>query len=199
MERDAREEMLSHGQEFSHHLLERNPFIKMLAISGSLTNPDLEEHKDVDFFVVSKKGKVWDCFASCVFHGFLYARKLGKSRTYFCFNYLIDESAVKEEVKVDEKTAMEIVNLHVVYGHDVFRRLMEEKREIKDFCPAEYGRLMGTITPETLKPNGASGIFSTLSTPLFIPLAKLFELKRKLSHKSDKIYSDTKVIRSHYY
>ncbi len=196
--RDARQEMLSHGEEFASYLLQKNPFIKMLAISGSLTNPDSNEHEDVDFFVISTKNRVWECFASCVFYGWLYARKLGKPRTYFCFNYLIDESYANEEISIDEKIAKEMLNLKVVLGKGKFREILKSKGEIERLYPSEYHEALQADGKE-IPGGGGRGEFFGVVRPLFVALAKAMELRRKRRHASGKIYSNSRVIRSHFH
>lgn len=189
-------DMIEQGYDFGIYLLERNPFIKLLAISGSLASNDAEKHEDNDFFIVSKEDRVWECFAACIFYGFVYSKKIHKPRQFFCFNYLIDENHVGEEIKIDKMSARELLNLKVIYGNEFYKRILKNNRDILNFYPVEYkGRLNDDERDIIIKPS--NGLFFIFIKPFFRVIAKIFEYGRKRRHKSSKIYSNNHVIRSH--
>lgn len=197
-----RHEMIKIAGDFGNYLSRRNPFIKLLAISGSLTNSHIHKHEDIDFFIVSKKNKVWSCFAACIFYGFLYCKKLKKNRNFFCFNYLIDEKHIKGEIKINKSAAREILNLKILCGQQVYEDiLIKNKKEIFDFYPRQYikrlAEIENSLVGDEKVDNSGRGAFFIFIKPLFKLLAKLFEYKRKLKYKTNKIYSNSYIIRSH--
>lgn len=193
---DIGEDMMEQSYDFGIYLLERNPFIKLLAISGSLASNDTEKHGDNDFFIVSKEDRVWECFAACIFYGFVYSKKIHKPRQFFCFNYLIDKNHVEEEIKIDKMSAREFLNLKVIYGNDLYKKILKNKQAIEDFYPAEYRKKLKDSEDDIIiKPS--NGLFFIFIKPFFRVIAKIFEYGRKRRHKSSKIYSNNHVIRSH--
>jgi|GEM_PF-3237816 len=200
----TREDLLKAGYRFGDYLVQKNPFIKMLAISGSLTNDDYLTHDDIDYFVITERGRIWECFASCLFYGYLYAKQMKKSRTFFCFNYLIDEEYVEDEIQVNGKSAREIINLKVIYGRETYRDILRIKESIADYYPSEYKEKISEndVSPISTRKKGLPFI---LAKPLFRPVAKFFEMKRKFKYGNhadytiNKIYSNAHTIRSHFH
>ena len=65
-DREDREDLLRIARDYARHVTERNPYIRMLAVSGSVSRPEHDgTHEDVDFFVVTSKGRVWEGFLGC--------------------------------------------------------------------------------------------------------------------------------------
>ena len=188
--------MIGQAVQFGRYLLDRNPFIRLLAISGSLTDAYAVSHQDNDYFILCKEGRVWECFAACVFYGFLYSLRIGRPRTFFCFNYIIDETYANGEIRIDEKSARELLNLKVIHGNAAFRRLLKDKKEIDGYYPAEYtARLLSIEEDTAVKPS--RGLPFVVVKPAFKALSKLFEARRRSRHDTGKIYSNDRVIRSH--
>jgi len=193
---DSRDDLLKQGNVFGQYLMDRNPFIKLLAISGSLTDESIDRHEDSDYFIVTKEGRVWECFAACVLYGLIHARRIGKPRTFFCFNYLIDEKYLVEELRIDKQSAREFLNLLVIYGNDKYKKILEDMPAVADYYPAEYKkRLLSSGKDPVVKPSG--GLFFIILKPAFKAAAKVFEYRRKRRHNTGKIYSTDHVIRSH--
>lgn len=97
---------------FYARLIRSFPFVKGIAISGSLSKNVMHEDGDIDYFVITDRGRLWIC------RTFLVAFKkifLLNSRKYFCVNYFVDEDNLRIP---DENifTAMEINYLLPVYN-----------------------------------------------------------------------------------
>lgn len=200
--------MLAEGREFARYVLDRNPFIKVLGISGSLSNPDRSHHDDIDFFVITGHGNVWECFALCLWHGFRYARKHRRPRTHFCFNYVIDESHAVQEIEDTEKAANEYLNVVVLFGQYTYQKILRQKKGMKDFYPERYKK---TLASSLIKEKNKPAL--TQKTPLILKIIRPFirvlthfmSWRRKIKQKrltgriSRKIYTNRYVIRSHFY
>ena len=90
------------------------PFVEAVGISGSLSKNVMHEDGDIDYFVITKKGRLWICRTLLI--GFKKIVLLN-SRKYFCLNYFVDE----ENLKIPDEnafTAIEIAYLLPVLNFD---------------------------------------------------------------------------------
>lgn len=108
------------------------PFIKGIAISGSLSKKIATKNSDYDFFIITEKDHLWICkFMFCTFIKF--AAVFGFKK-YFCLNYVIDETYLEVQEK-NVFTATEIATLIPVYGAQVFSDFFVANKWIYDFFP----------------------------------------------------------------
>lgn len=83
------------------------PFVRGVYISGSLSKGFMTEDGDVDFFVVTKPGRLWLARTMLIAFKKLF---LLNSRKFFCMNYFIDTN----HLEIEEKnifTAIELSTL----------------------------------------------------------------------------------------
>ena len=66
------------------------PFVKAVAISGSLSKNFADEWADVDFFIITSRQRLWTC--RTLLHLFKKLTFLATRQHLFCLNYFIDES-----------------------------------------------------------------------------------------------------------
>jgi hypothetical protein len=74
------------AQRFSR-FISAFPFVRAVSISGSLSKGTMDKNGDIDYFIITKPGRLW------VARTFLVAFKkifLFNSKKYFCVNYFID-------------------------------------------------------------------------------------------------------------
>lgn len=100
-------------------IISQFPFVRALGISGSLSKGYADKDSDVDYFVITKKGRLW-LSRTCII-AFKKLFLLG-SHKWLCANYFIDENSLKIP---DENpfTATEILYLKPFYNGDLFREL----------------------------------------------------------------------------
>jgi hypothetical protein len=110
-------------------LVARMPFVRMVALSGSLAHLNAERSADLDLFVITAPGRVWSVTLSVL----LIARLLGW-RKRMCLNYVISERAMAIEPG-DLFSANQIIHLRPVVGHDVFTRFVNANPFVKRFYP----------------------------------------------------------------
>jgi len=113
-------------------ILARLPYVKGLAISGSLSKNFADEYTDVDFFIVTAADRLWIARS---FLQLLYklAHMVGKGR-WFCLNYYIDEKGLA----ISERnifTAMEIVTLVPMYGAETMGHFLSANGWVSNFFP----------------------------------------------------------------
>ncbi|HJS80444.1 MAG TPA: hypothetical protein VJ748_07445 [Vitreimonas sp.] len=110
-------------------LVARMPFVRMVALSGSLAHLNAERSADLDLFVITAPGRVWSVTLSVL----LIARLLGW-RKRMCLNYVISERAMAIEPG-DLFSANQIIHLRPVVGHDVFKRFVNANPFVRRFYP----------------------------------------------------------------
>src|SRR6201986_1114425 len=89
-------------------MLIRFPFVRGVAVSGSLSKNFADDKSDIDLFIITSKNRLW--LARTLMHCFKKLTFLVKREHYFCMNYYVDE----EELQIREKnifTAIEIATL----------------------------------------------------------------------------------------
>jgi hypothetical protein len=110
------------------------PFVRMVALSGSLAHLNADAEADLDLFVVAAPGRVW----SVTLTALLLARLLGWRRQ-LCLNYVVSERALMVG-PADLFSANQIVHLQPLCGADVYRRFIDENRFVERFYPNFHPR-----------------------------------------------------------
>ncbi|GEM_PF-196574 len=123
-------------------LLERNraalsslaalPFVRALIVSGGVAHKNPGARPDVDFFVVTARGRAYTAYAAL----FL-ATKLTSTRRLICPNYLVDESELTIAYHRDLFTAHQLVSALPFTGHETYEALCRSNEEwVRPFFPA---------------------------------------------------------------
>jgi hypothetical protein len=119
------------------------PFVRLVAISGSLTMDNVNgPHDDIDLLIVTRAGRVW--FVRGVI--LLLRRVLRPLGIHLCPNYLLSE----ETLRIGEQTvfvAHELAQLVPLYGMGVYRRLMEGNAWTRGYLPNAQAPLMEARAP----------------------------------------------------
>lgn len=130
-------ESRSRGFLESHALLLRTiaalPYVRMLALSGSVAHLNLEQGGDLDIFLVTRGRRVWSTTVIVV----LLAKLLGRRRT-LCANFVVADSAL-HFAQADLFTANQIVGLKTVTGTDVFQTIVRLNPFVRAFYPNFHG------------------------------------------------------------
>ena len=73
------------------------PFIKMIAVSGSLAMNNTRENSDIDLLIVTKAGRIWTCRGLItVFSHLMGKRRHGAlTKDRFCLNHYLTEKSLK--------------------------------------------------------------------------------------------------------
>jgi hypothetical protein len=110
-------------------LVARMPFVRMVALSGSLAHLNAERSADLDLFVITAPGRVWSVTVSVL----AIARLLGW-RKRMCLNYVISERAMAI-APADLFSANQIIHLRPITGHDVFNRFLDSNPFVHAWYP----------------------------------------------------------------
>jgi len=110
-------------------LVSKMPFVRMVALSGSLAHLNAEGSADLDLFVITAPHRVWSVTVATL----VIARLLGW-RKRMCLNYVVSERAMRVEPE-DLFSANQIIHLKPVFGEQVFARFVTANRFVGDFYP----------------------------------------------------------------
>jgi len=143
-------------------LISRMPFVRMVALSGSLAHLNAEGSADLDLFMITAPGRVWSVTLAVL----VVSRVFGWRR-HLCLNYVISENTMKI-VPEDLFTANQIIHLRPTYGRDVFARFLDTNQFVRNVYPNFE------LTNE-LKASRGQGLKSTVEKLLSIGLAPLAE------------------------
>jgi len=130
------------GHEQANHMLKKAekvailisafPFIKGVAISGSLSKFFADDRTDVDFFIITTPNRLW--IARTFLHMFKKITYLFNLQDLFCMNYFIDES---EPVILEKNiyTATEVATILPMRGAEAFEIFFTANTWTKNFLP----------------------------------------------------------------
>jgi hypothetical protein len=112
--------------------LSQIPFIRGLAVSGSLSKDFADDHSDIDHFLITKRNRLW---ISRTFIFFIVRiAALRGNQDKFCLNFIVDE----EEIQIRDKniyTAMELITLARPRGEETFDRFLKANTWAGNFFP----------------------------------------------------------------
>jgi hypothetical protein len=145
------------------------PFIRGVAISGSLSKGVLHKKGDIDYFIITKEGRLWLARTLLILFKKIL---LFNSNKYFCVNFFITENNLKIE---DENrfTATEIAYLIPVYNAELIQVFKESNGWLRQY----YGHFKHPIQLKDEKNEGeiVKNAFESL-------------LNNKLGESLDKIF-----------
>ena len=108
------------------------PFVKGVAVSGSLSKNFADENSDIDFFIITESNRLW--LARTFMHCFKKISFLLKKQDWFCMNYYIDEDMLEIKEK-NIYTATEIATLLPLRGNEMFQGFFKQNMWSKSFLP----------------------------------------------------------------
>jgi hypothetical protein len=105
------------------------PYVRMVALSGSLAHLNLEGDGDLDLFIVTRGRRVWSVTVAV-----LILAKLMRQRRIVCANFVMDDSQLTLEQQ-DLFTANQVIHLKPIVGGDVFPELLAANPFVARFYP----------------------------------------------------------------
>jgi hypothetical protein len=110
------------------------PFVRMLAVTGSLAVNNTESLADIDYFIVTEPGRLWTCRVLILALGKLAARQ----GLNLCPNYLVTTNALTFPDR-SLYAAHEIAQMIPLYGPDVYAEIRRRNSWVADFLPNADG------------------------------------------------------------
>ncbi len=127
-------------------LIAKFPFVEGVGVSGSLSKGYFDQESDIDFFVVTRPGKVWVSRTLLMLYKKIF---LLNSRRYFCINYFISSAHLELEEK-NRFTATEIRTLIPVQGRAALDSFYRQNKWVGDIF-ANFIPDLGNV-PDIRKP-----------------------------------------------
>lgn len=157
------------------------PYIRMVAITGSLAVMNVSENQDFDYMLVTAPKRLWTARAFA-----LALNRLARLQGYtLCPNLIISETALKW-TQNDLYSARELCQMMPITGLELYRRLIRENIWVEKFLPNAYLEL------ENLLPDihdEAAMFQSLLELPLQGKLGdrlERWEMQRKIARFSKR-------------
>jgi hypothetical protein len=112
----------------------RLPFVRMVAVTGSLAANNVGPDADVDYFIVTAPERLWLCRAMVI----VVVRLAARRGVVLCPNFLLSEAAL-ELRQQDLYTAWELAQMTPISGFDTYHRLRRRNRWTDAFLPNADG------------------------------------------------------------
>lgn len=112
------------------------PFVRGVAVSGSLSKHFADERSDIDFFIITEKNKLW--IARTFMHFFKKLSFLINKQHWFCMNYYVDNEVMQIKEK-NRYTAIELVTIIPYSGKSDFQEFYTQNMWSKQFLPNHPG------------------------------------------------------------
>ena len=113
------------------HLIRRFPFVRGVFLSGALSKNVMPRDGDIDYFIVTKPGRLWVSRTLLVLFKKVF---LLNSHKYFCVNYFVDEDHLTIEEQ-NQFTATEVATLKPLYGRRMYQKFMDTNDWLSIYYP----------------------------------------------------------------
>jgi hypothetical protein len=117
-------------------LIYQCPFVSFVGISGSLSKGYSDRSSDCDFFIITRRNRMW--ISRSLLHIIKKLSFMIGQQHKLCMNYFIDESALTIQEK-NVYTATELNSLIPVCGSEMHYQFMQANSWVKNYLP-NYSR-----------------------------------------------------------
>ena len=157
-------------------IIARLPFVRMIAVTGSLAMNNTQEEQDIDYMIVTAPGHLWTCRALSL----LVARWAELEEVKLCPNYLVTTDALAFEER-SLYVAHELAQMIPLSGMDIYCEIRGLNLWIHDYLP---NASLEPKLPQRLKlEEGPSFFQKALETSFRGPFAtrlEKWEMDRKI-------------------
>ena len=155
------------------------PFIRMVALTGSLAVMNVSTNADFDYMLVAAPGRVWTARAFAL----LFNRMTRIFGHTLCPNLIVSETALEWRVH-DLYSARELCQMIPITGMDVYWRLMQANQWIKEFLPNAFMDSDSLLPKSQKQAFGIQNIFEWFLRGKLGDRFEGWEMKRKISRFS---------------
>jgi hypothetical protein len=175
-------------------VITRLPFVRMVALSGSLAHLNGNAEADLDLFVVTSPRRVWAVTVMTL----VLARLCGW-RKRLCLNYVVSERALWI-APADLFSANQIVHLQPLTGQATYDRFLDANRFVHRFYPNFEPRLVREPSTRPFRP--LEWLLDWTLGPFLEPLSRLV-YRTHLRHRAhtwksrDQVRLDPECLKLH--
>ncbi len=142
---------LDSAARFGNVLTRLVPFIRTMAVTGSVAYGSAETWDDIDLFIVTERNRLW--LTALMTLVFVRITKLLGLRpphlSPFCLSYVHDEEGFADESQRNRSNplfARELLKAKPIAGMDQYRKMLESNDWVADFYAAPYAaKLRGLL------------------------------------------------------
>jgi len=166
--------------------LSRLPFVRMVALTGSLAMGNADKHADFDYFIVTDHGHVWTSRAMC-----LLIAKAAKMRGYsICPNFIISRNLLTLPGR-DIYNAHELTQMIPLAGFALYQELRRLNSWSAEFLPNALGPPDVDFAQLASQMPGRLSFLAQKSSEWFLRTRigdklEMWEMKRKI-HKFEQL------------
>ena len=172
-------------------IISQLPFVRMVAVTGSLSVNNTDEGKDIDFMIVTAPSRLWTCRALAL----LVARMAKLEGISLCPNYLVTTNALEFEEK-SLYVAREVAQMIPISGEEVYEEISRLNHWMEDYLPNASGAPELPESVELLKKR--SLIQRLLELAFALPFANWLE-KWEMNRKIKKLsYEQSSSLESYF-
>ena len=181
--------------------LSRFPYVKGLAISGSLSKNYSTQKTDIDFFIITAADRLW--IARTLMHLYKKFTFIIGRQHWFCMNYYVDEAGLEIEEK-NIYTAIEIVTLLPMRGPVSLDNFMMANAWTKKYLPlykkteAEVPEAKKGSFPRLIEKIFGGRMGDWLDNKLMWITDKRWQKKLRRHKKNDKGFSIGMMVNKHF-
>jgi predicted nucleotidyltransferase len=142
------------------------PFVRMVAVTGSMAMKNTEESSDIDVLVVLKQGKIFTgrLLVTIMVHLLGKRRYANKIQNRICLNYFITTQSLEVFLK-DLFSASEYSFIIPVFGFRFFRKFQEHNQWIRLYKPNGCNNLLTSLV--ALKDNSMARFIRRIGEKAF--------------------------------
>jgi hypothetical protein len=186
---------LESASTFAKLLTKLVPFIRTIAVTGSVAYGSAGKWDDVDLFVVTERNRLWLSAFLMLLQIRLYkVLRLRPSHLLpFCLSYVHDEQGFSAESRRNQANALfarELLKAIPIAGSKTYKRILEENRWVSEFYSASYFetlRKLGDLPDGIDQPRGKQGgvysfLLDWIEAGAYIVLSRYLRLRAYLTN-----------------
>ncbi len=164
----ASADKLDSAGSFANLLTRMIPFIRTVAVTGSVAYGSATKWDDIDLFIVTERNRLW--MSALLTLVLVRLNKLLTLRpphlSKFCLSYVHDEQGFLNESRKSRASSLfarELLKAQPVAGREEYRKMLADNEWVEEFFPKPYRRKLKLLGPGlngVAHRKGDSGSFS---------------------------------------